>query len=419
MNTYKVGGAVRDMLLGRQVSDVDWVVVGSTEAEMLALGYEKVGADFPVFLHPESKQEYSLARTERKTGPGYRGFEVHAAGDVTLEQDLSRRDLTMNAIAMTEDGRLVDPFGGKTDLDMKVMRHVSDAFREDPVRILRVARFAARYDDFSVAPETMALMKEMVDAGEVDALVSERVWQELAKGLMEESPGKMLDVLLECGALARVLPEVAAMVGILQPFLHHPEGCTYIHTKMVLAEAAKASAPIEVRFACLVHDLGKARTPKEVLPRHLGHEASSVKLIEAVCERLKVPSEAAGLATVVAREHTNVHASLKLNGSAAFRLMERCDAIRRPDRFKRMLQACEHDARGRLGLSDRAYPQHGRLGAALDAALGTDVSSVAKDLLALGRSGQAIGAAVRATRVRAVEAALVAAGEHDEAVAPA
>jgi tRNA nucleotidyltransferase (CCA-adding enzyme) len=406
MKTYKVGGAVRDHILGRAVHDVDWVVVGATVEQMLALGYTQVGADFPVFLHPESRQEYALARTERKTAPGYRGFVVHASQDVTLEEDLFRRDLTINAMAMTEEGKLVDPFGGAKDLAKKVMRHVSPAFREDPVRILRVARFAARFGDFSVADETMAVMREMVEEDEVDALVPERVWQEIAKGLMEPHPWRMLDVLRECGALKRVLPEVEAMVGVPQVLLWHPEDCTYIHTKMVLAEAAKAGASMEVRFACLVHDLGKAKTPRAVLPRHLGHEAASVALIEALCARLRVPNEAGALATVVAREHTNVHASTQLNAKAVLRLLERCDAIRRPERFREVLKACAYDARGRLGMQDRPYPQHERLRLALDAALRADVSGVAKRLVAEGKTGQAVGAAVRACRAGAIEAVL-------------
>ncbi len=410
MKTYKVGGAVRDHILGRAVHDVDWVVVGATVEQMLALGYTQVGADFPVFLHPESRQEYALARTERKTAPGYRGFVVHASQDVTLEEDLFRRDLTINAMAMTEEGKLVDPFGGAKDLAKKVMRHVSPAFREDPVRILRVARFAARFGDFSVADETMAVMREMVEEDEVDALVPERVWQEIAKGLMEPHPWRMLDVLRECGAMKRVMPEVEAMVGVPQVLLHHPEDCTYIHTKMVLAEAAKAGASMEVRFACLVHDLGKAKTPRAVLPRHLGHEAASVDLIEVLCDRLKVPGEAKALALLVAREHTNVHASMQLNANATFRLLDRCDAIRRPERFREMLRACEHDARGRLGMQDRPYPQHGRLSAALDAALGADVATAAKRVMAAGSSGQAIGAAVKAERVRSIAGALEGAG---------
>lgn len=409
MKTYMVGGAVRDRLMGRPVHDVDWVVVGSTVDEMLSLGFTQVGADFPVFLHPQTKQEYALARTERKTAAGYRGFVVHAEPTVTLEEDLARRDLTMNAMAMSEDGRLVDPFGGAKDIAKKVMRHVSGAFREDPVRILRVARFAARYGDFAVADDTMAVMRDMVGEGEADALVPGRVWQEIAKGLMERHPWRLIDVLHECGCLKKVLPEVEALDGIAAVLLHHPERDTLLHTKYVLAQAAKAGASLGVRFACLVHDLGKALTPKAVLPRHLGHEAASVDLIEVLCERLRVPSGAAALAVMVAREHTNVHASMQLNAKAVFRLLDRCDAIRRPGRFREMLQACEHDARGRLGLEDRPYPQHERLARALDAALLADAAGAAKRVMDSGKSGQAVGAAVKAERVRSIERVLDAA----------
>ena len=408
MRVYMVGGAVRDRLMGLEVRDQDWVVVGATSDELVSSGYVRVGADFPVFLHPTTKQEYALARTERKTAPGYRGFVVHADKEVTLEEDLSRRDLTMNAIAMDQSGVLTDPFGGQKDIELKVLRHVSDAFKEDPVRVLRVARFAARFGDFTVADETMALMKEMVNCGEVDSLVAERVWKELEKGLMESAPWRMLEVLQECGALRRVMPELDALVGVCQPILHHPENCTFEHIKLVLKEAVKANADVGVRFACLVHDLGKGVTPKDALPRHIGHEAASAKMVAEVVKRMKVPSEMGTLAGLVAQEHTNVHASGNLNGKAALRLIERCDGIRRPDRFRNILQSCELDARGRLGLSERAYPQRARLVVALEAALKTDVASVANRMMALTGRGEDIGGAIRNARGESVQEALKA-----------
>jgi tRNA nucleotidyltransferase (CCA-adding enzyme) len=392
--------------MGLDVRDKDWVVVGATAEEMTSLGFIKVGADFPVFLHPETKQEYSLARTERKTAPGYRGFVVHADKEVTLDEDLSRRDLTMNAVAMAEDGSLRDPFGGVADIERKVLRHVSEAFKEDPVRVLRIARFAARFEDFTVAEETMSLMKAMVNCGEVDSLVAERVWRELEKGLMERAPWRMLEVLEECGALERVMPELSAMVGISQPLEHHPEDCCFEHVKLVLKEAAKAGADASVRFSCLVHDLGKGATPKHLLPRHIGHEAASARMVAEVVKRLKVPSEMGVMAGLVAQEHTNVHASIKLNGKAALRLIERCDGIRRHERFRKILQACELDAKGRLGLSDLDYPQRRRMEVALEAALKTDVASVAQRMMEVTGRGEAIGGAIRHARGEAVQAAL-------------
>lgn len=405
-NTFMVGGAVRDELLGLAVRDRDWVVVGSTEQSLLDEGFVRVGLDFPVFLHPVTKEEYALARTERKSGPGYKGFQVHADPSVTLEQDLSRRDLTVNAIAKDGAGVLIDPFGGVADLRSGVLRHVSEAFREDPVRVLRVARFAARYPGFVVAAETQALMREMVGSGEVDALVPERVWQEIAKGLMEQRPARMLEVLQQCGALARVLPEVAALEGISQPLEHHPEGCVLRHVRLVLDQAAVAGASLAVRYACLVHDLGKGLTPAEMLPRHLGHEQKSESMAAQVSARLKVPSEIAGLAGVVAREHGNVHMSMKLNAKAVMRLLTRCDALRRPDRFREALIACECDARGRLGLQAREYPQEERLGRALDAALSADTKAIARRLLALGAKGEAVGAAIMHARSQAIASVL-------------
>ena len=348
MKVYLVGGAVRDELLARPSGDRDWVVVGATPAEMIEAGYQPVGRDFPVFLHPQTHEEYALARTERKTAPGYRGFVVHAAPEVTLEDDLARRDLTINAMARDAEGALVDPHGGRRDLQARVLRHVSPAFAEDPVRILRLARFAARLHDFSVAPETMALMRAMVEAGEVDALVAERVWQELARGLMEAKPSRMFELLRECGALARLLPEVDRLWGVPQRAEYHPEVDTGVHLMMVLDMAARLDANLAVRFACLGHDLGKGTTPADVLPRHIGHEMRSRKLVRSLCERWKVPTDCRELAEVVALEHGNVHRSGELNAAAVLRLLERCDALRRPQRFDELLLACECDARGRL-----------------------------------------------------------------------
>lgn len=414
MQIYLVGGAVRDAWLGRPPGDRDWVVVGATPEVLLAQGYLAVGKDFPVFLHPRTHEEYALARTERKTAPGYRGFAVHAAPDVTLEQDLARRDLTINAIAAPADSisasgtfsinsdNLIDPYGGQRDLHDKVLRHVTEAFREDPVRILRVARFAARFTDFSVASETMALMREMVDAGEVDALVPERVWQELARGLMEAQPSRMFEVLRDCGALARLLPEVAALWGVPQRADHHPEIDTGVHLMMVLDMAARLQAPLPVRFACLTHDLGKATTPADVLPRHIGHEARSAQLLKGVCQRLRVPTDCRELADVVAREHGNIHRGMEFGAAATLRLLERCDALRKPQRFADALLACECDARGRLGLHDSTYPQRPHWLAALAAAQSVATEAIAREAQAKGLQGKDIGGLVHAARVAAL-----------------
>jgi tRNA nucleotidyltransferase (CCA-adding enzyme) len=406
MKLYMVGGAVRDELLGRPVNDRDWVAVGATPQQLAALGYVPVGKDFPVFLHPQTKEEVALARTERKTAPGYHGFSFHTDPAVTLEEDLARRDLTINAMARGENGELIDPFGGQADLAAKRLRHVSAAFAEDPVRILRLARFAARFGDFGVAPETEALMQQMVEAGEVDALVPERVWQELSRGLMEAHPSKMFEVLRGCGALARLLPEVDRLWGVPQPPAHHPEVDTGVHLMMVLDMSARLQAPLGVRFACLGHDLGKGTTPPDVLPRHLLHEQRSARLVRELCERLKVPVECRALAEVVAREHGNVHRSADFNAAAIMRLLDRCDAIRRPARFRDMLFACECDARGRLGLEERPYPPRGRLERALALAIGVDSATVSADAVARGLEGPAIGDAIRAARVEAIAAGL-------------
>ncbi len=406
MKTWIVGGAVRDALLGEPVNDRDWVVTGASPQDMLDAGYLPVGKDFPVFLHPKTHEEYALARTERKTGPGYHGFTFHAAPDVTLEDDLVRRDLTINAIAQADDGTLVDPHGGRRDLEARVLRHVSDAFAEDPVRILRLARFAARWPDFRVAPETMALMRTMVEAGEVDALVAERVWQEVSRGLMEKAPQRMFEVLREAGALARLLPEVDRLFGVPQPAAHHPEIDTGVHTMMVLARCAATAQPLPVRYACLVHDLGKGTTPAEDLPRHIGHEQRGEALIRALGERLRVPVECNELATLTAREHTNVHSSEKLNASAIMRMLERCDAFRRPDRFLAMLAACECDATGRLGFEQRPYPQRERLAGALGVVQAVDTKRVSADAIARGAKGPGIADAIRRARTEALAIAL-------------
>jgi len=404
MQTYLVGGAVRDALLGMPDADRDWVVVGSTPEAMVAAGFTPVGKDFPVFLHPHTREEHALARTERKTAPGYKGFVVHAAPDVTLEQDLARRDLTINAIAQDEQGQLIDPHGGQRDLQAQLLRHVTDAFREDPVRILRVARFAARWPDFAVAPDTQALMQDMVQAGEVDALVRERVWQELAKGLMATRPSRMLQVLRACGALARLLPEVDRLYGVPQPAEHHPEIDTGVHLEMVLDHSALIGATLEVRFAALCHDLGKGLTPADALPRHIGHEQRSVRLLHALAQRLHVPQSCHELAEVVAREHGHIHASASLGAAAALRLLVRCDALRRPERFTQVLQACLCDARGRLGWHERPYPQAERLQALLQAALAVDTASVAQQAQAEGLSGSKVGERIEAARIHALSA---------------
>ena len=402
MHSYIVGGAVRDRLLGLPVQDRDWVVVGATPDQLRALGYLPVGADFPVFLHPESKEEYALARTERKTAPGYRGFTVEASPEVTLEEDLQRRDLTINAIAENGDGSLVDPWGGARDLEARVLRHVSPAFAEDPVRILRVARFAARFTEFSVAPETLALMREMVEHGEADALVAERVWREISRGLLESKPSRMFEVLRACGALERVLPEVARLFGVPQRADHHPEVDTGVHLMMVLDMAARLDTSLAVRYACLGHDLGKGTTPAHILPQHLRHEERSVALVREMSERLRVDNACRALAEVTAREHGNVHRSGEFGAAAIVRLLERCDALRRPDRFAELLLACECDARGRLGLEDKPYPQRTRLTEALRRVEAVDATAVAAAATARGASGPAIGQAIHDARVEAL-----------------
>ena len=406
MQIYMVGGAVRDRLLGRPVNDHDWVVVGATPEQMEAQGFLPVGRDFPVFLHPETREEYALARTERKSGRGYRGFVVQTSPEVTLEEDLSRRDLTINAIASTpDDTTLVDPYGGARDLEARVLRHVTEAFHDDPVRILRLARFAARFTDFSVAPETMDLMRSMVEHGEADHLVPERVWQEISRGLMEAQPSRMFTMLRDCGALAVVLPELDRLWGVPQRADYHPEVDTGVHAMMVLDMAAQLQAPLPVRFACLGHDLGKGTTPADVLPRHIGHEQRSVKLLKGVCERLRVPTDCREIAETVAREHGHVHASGNLSPAALVRLLERCDAIRKPERFADILLACECDARGRLGLEVQPYPQRPFLLRTLHAVQAVVTRDIAAQAAEKGLSGPKIGTLIHEARIAAVAAA--------------
>jgi len=400
---YLVGGAVRDRLMGRPPGDRDWVAVGAQAEDLARDGYVPVGRDFPVFLHPQTREEVALARTERKTSSGYHGFEFQADPSVTLEEDLKRRDLTINAIAQGEDGSLIDPCGGQADLRAKTLRHVSPAFAEDPVRILRLARFAARWPDFSVAPETLALCRDMVQAGEVNALVAERVWQELSRGLMEVQPSRMLDLLRACGALQRLLPEVDRLWGVPQPAEHHPEIDTGVHLMMVLDATAQAHAPLAVRFAALCHDLGKGSTPKSQWPRHIGHESRSVQLLQALCQRWRVPQDCREMAEVVAREHVHIHASLGLSAAAMVRLLDRLDAWRRPGRLGGIVQACECDARGRLGRQEHDYPQARRLLQAHAVGLAVDTAAVAQAAAAEGLRGPAIGQRIQQARVRALQ----------------
>jgi len=413
MKIYLVGGAVRDALMGMATADRDWVVVGSTPDAMVAQGFTPVGRDFPVFLHPRTHEEYALARTERKNGSGYRGFTVHADPSVTLEDDLARRDLTINAMAVAAnalrpDGSfaiddVIDPCQGRADLASHTLRHITPAFAEDPVRIMRTARFAARFAHFQVAPPTLAFMAAMVAQGETDHLVAERVWQELARGLMENHPSRMLGVLRACGALARLLPDVNRLWGVPQSAHHHPEIDTGIHIEMVLDTAAACGAPLPVRFACLAHDLGKGTTPTDVLPRHIGHEERSVALLKPLGQRLRVPQECLSLALLVAAEHGNIHRSAGLDADATLRLLERCDAIRQPQRFSAALLACECDARGRAGFENSPYPQRQRLQNALDTVLSVNTAPVAAAATAAGAKGPEVGAAIRQARRNALE----------------
>jgi len=392
---------VRDTLLGLPVRERDWVVVGAQPQELEARGFMSVGREFPVFLHPQTREEYALARLERKVGPGYRGFSIESSPDVTLEEDLRRRDLTINAIAQSETGEIIDPYGGRKDLEARVLRHVSEAFVEDPVRILRVARFAARFAPlgFAVAAETTALMQRMVAAGEVDALVPERVWQETERALGEARPQVFFEVLRSCGALAVVFPEIEALFGVPQPARWHPEIDTGVHVLMALAQAARSGASPAVRFAVLVHDLGKARTPHDQWPSHRGHEEAGVPLIETLGQRLRVPSGHRELAILTARHHTVVHRALELKPATILKLLEETDAFRRPERFFDLLLACEADARGRAGLEERPYPQAALLRQACASAAAVTLTEAER----AGLSGQEIGARIRSKRLAALK----------------
>jgi len=401
MQFYKVGGAVRDRLLGKPVVDIDWVVVGATTDEMLIKGYRPVGTDFPVFLHPLTGEEYALARTERKSGHGYGGFVFHADPDVTLEEDLIRRDLTINAIAEDKDGHLTDPYHGQRDLQARVLRHISPAFAEDPLRVLRVARFAARYapDGFTIAPETLELMRELSHSGELQALTPERSWKEISRALMEAQPQVFIGVLRDCDALAVLLPEVDALFGVPQPEAHHPEVDTGLHVLSVLEQSAIHHQPLSVRWACLLHDLGKGLTPPADWPRHIAHEHTGLKLIKAVNQRFKVPRDCQELALLVGQYHTHGHRALELKPSTLLDLLQSFDVYRRPQRFEEFVVACEMDARGRKGLEDRTYPQAEYLRGAAATAREVQV----QPLLEQGFQGQELGEALKRERLDALK----------------
>lgn len=400
METYLVGGAVRDELLGLPVRERDWVVTGATPEEMVAAGYRPVGRDFPVFLHPETHEEYALARTERKSGRGYHGFVFHTGSDVTLEEDLRRRDLTVNAMARGPAGELVDPFDGRRDLEARLLRHVSEAFVEDPVRLLRVARFYARFAPlgFTVADDTKALMRRMVDGGEVDHLVPERVWAETERSLALPEPQRFFELLREVGALARLFPELDALFGVPQPERHHPEIDSGVHTLMALAQAARLEGSTAVRFAVVCHDFGKAATPRGEWPSHRGHEQAGVPLVRECCRRLGVPREHRDLALLATRWHLHVHRGGELRPGTILKLLEAADAFRRPERFDDLLLACEADARGRTGLEDRDYPQPGILRRALATAQAVDTQAILEE----GYAGPAIGEELRKRRIEAI-----------------
>lgn len=402
MQIYKVGGAVRDRLLGRPVSEVDWVVVGASAEQMLELGYRPVGADFPVFLHPQTGEEYALARTERKSGRGYGGFTFHASPDVTLEEDLIRRDLTVNAMAEDEQGALIDPYNGQQDLQARILRHVSPAFAEDPLRVLRVARFAARYAPlgFSIAPETLALMRQLAESGELGHLTAERSWKEISRALMEPRPDVFIQVLRDCGALATLLPEVDDLFGVPQPPAHHPEIDTGVHVLSVLRQCAEHQQPLSVRWACLLHDVGKGLTPEANWPRHIAHEHKGLKLIQAINERCKAPRDCAELASLVGEFHTHGHRALELRPSTLLELLQRFDVFRRPQRFAEFVAACEMDARGRQGLEQREYPQAAYLLGTAEVARQVAV----KPLLEKGFKGAELGEALNRERLKALKA---------------
>ena len=401
MEIYLVGGAVRDKLMGFTPTERDWVVVGARPQDLESQGYKQVGKDFPVFLHPQTHEEYALARTERKTRPGYKGFSVHASPEVTLLEDLQRRDLTINAIAEDEHGRLIDPFGGVQDIENKILRHVSPAFTEDPVRILRLARFAARFAHlgFTVAPETNELMKQMVANGEVDALVPERVWKEMERALAMPAPQRFFETLRACGALAKLFPELEALYGVPQPEQYHPEVDTGVHTMMVLEQATALSSDTQVRFAALVHDLGKAITPKEQWPKHLEHEEKGVPLVENLCNRYRLPNDYRALAVHVARYHLHYHKAMELRPNSILKLLQNIDALRKPQRFEQFLLACEADARGRLGLENRDCPQSDWLRQALSAVNSVDP----RQLVEKGLQGEALGKELQHLRILAIK----------------
>ena len=402
MQIYKVGGAVRDRLLGLPVTDIDRVVVGATTEQMHQLGYRPVGSDFPVFLHPDTGEEYALARTERKNGHGYGGFIFHASPDVTLEQDLIRRDLTINAMAEDDHGNLTDPYNGQQDLQARVLRHVSPAFAEDPLRVLRVARFAARYAElgFTVAAPTLALMRQLSESGELHALTAERSWKEISRALMERQPQVFIQVLRDCGALKELMPELDALFGVPQPKAHHPEIDTGVHTLSVLQQAAEHQQPLSVRWACLLHDLGKGSTPPSEWPRHIAHEHRGLKLIKAVNQRFKVPRDCQELALLVGEYHTHGHRALELKPSTLLELLQSFDVYRRPQRFEDFVMACEMDARGRLGLEQRSYPQADYLRGAAEAARQVAV----QPLVEQGHKGKELGEALKAARLQALKA---------------
>jgi tRNA nucleotidyltransferase (CCA-adding enzyme) len=403
MQIYMVGGAVRDELLGLPVQDRDYVVVGASPDDMLARGFKPVGKDFPVFLHPKTHEEYALARTERKAGHGYKGFSFHAAPDVGLEEDLARRDLTINAIARADDGSLTDPFNGVADIEARVLRHVGPAFIEDPVRILRAARFAARFTDFTIATETVDLMRQMVDNGEVDHLVAERVWQELAKGLMEAKPSRMIDALRDCGALARLIPELDRLFGVPQRADYHPEIDTGAHVMMALDHSARHGFALPVRFAVLLHDLGKGLTPATDLPRHPGHEIRSERLVDEVCARLKPPAGCRDLALLVARYHGDIRRGPELRATTVVKMLEKMDALRRPQRFEQLLEACACDFHGRLGWQDKPIPSSSLFLRALDAMRAVDAAAIARRCSDAGQIQERLYAA----RTEAVKQVLV------------
>lgn len=401
MKIYRVGGAVRDKLMGRPTQDNDWVVVGASPDEMRALGYRPVGMDFPVFLHPVTGEEYALARTERKRGPGYKGFSFHAARDVTLEEDLRRRDLTINALAEDPDGKLIDPFGGRSDLEMGILRHVSPAFVEDPLRVLRVARFAARFD-FEIAPETMKLMEQIAESGELEHLVPERVWTETERALGERSATRYFEVLRSCGALGRLFPELAALYGVPQPASYHPEIDSGVHTMMVLEQACRLTTDTRVRFASLLHDLGKGTTPREEWPAHHGHEERSAGLINGFCDRYRVPNRHRELALAVALYHLDCHRIREMRPKTILGKLEALDAFRRPERFEQFLLACEADARGRKGFEEHDYPQADFFRRAASAARSASAAGLDAGTL----NGEQMAAAVRLRRIEAIDQAL-------------